>query len=139
MVTRGAMTPDRAYNRQRQRQRQRQRRRRGPGLVPSLTVALALALGGCSFQFIHPAPPHVEWPDPVVAESSQVRCTELVGLPIMDTVISGSLGTIAYIERNAGSHTITVGLSLATLPFLASAIYGYVQTSRCHRYKSIFQ
>ena len=59
--------------------------------------------------------------------------------PDMDTVISGSLGTIAYIERNAGSHTITVGLSLATLPFLASAIYGYVQTSRCHRYKSIFQ
>jgi hypothetical protein len=135
VVTRGPMTSDRACDRQ----RRRRSRRRGPGLAPSLTVALTLALGGCSFQFIHPAPPHVEWPDPVVAESSQVRCTELVGLPIMDTVISGSLGTIAYIERNAGSRTITVGLSLATLPFLVSAIYGYVQTSRCHRYKSIFK
>jgi hypothetical protein len=119
--------------------RQRRRRRRGPGLVPILPVALALALGGCSFQLIHPAPPRAEWPDPVVASSSQTRCTDLVGLPIMDTLVTGSLGTIAYIERNAGSHTITVGLSLAVLPYLASAIYGYVQTSRCHRYKSIFK
>jgi hypothetical protein len=127
------MTLDCAYNRL----RRRQRRRRGTGRV--LAVALAGALEGCSFQFIHPAPPHVEWPDPVVAESSQVRCTDLVGLPIMDTVVSGSLGALAYIEREAGSHTITVGLGLAALPYLASAIYGYVQTSRCRRYKSIFK
>jgi hypothetical protein len=123
------MTPDRAHD--------RQRRRRRRGLLPTLTMALAL--GGCSFQLIHPAPPRAEWPDPVVASSSQTRCTDLVGLPIMDTVVTGSLGTLAYIERDAGSHTITVGLTLATLPFLASAIYGYVQTARCHRYDSIFK
>jgi hypothetical protein len=125
------MTPDGAHD--------RRGPRRGLGPTRALALALVLALGGCSFRLIHPAPPHAEWPDPVVAESSERACTDLVGLPIIDTVVAGSLGTLAYVERDAGSHTITLGLGLASIPFVASAIYGYVQTARCHRYKSIFK
>jgi hypothetical protein len=102
-------------------------------------VVFLVLLGGCSFQVIKPAPPPSTWPDPVRADSSEQRCTDTIGLPIVDTIVGGSLGTLTYIERDAGSRLITIGIGIATVPYLASAIYGYIQTARCRHYKSRFK
>jgi hypothetical protein len=118
---------------------QRARDRRGPGPTVALVLTLGLAATGCSFRFIKPAPARDTWPSPVLPESSEERCTDVVGLPVADTIIGTGLGTLTYIERHSGSPTITVGLGLATIPYVASAIYGYIQTSRCDRYKSLFR
>ncbi|HVR00548.1 MAG TPA: hypothetical protein VMT47_00325 [Polyangia bacterium] len=99
----------------------------------------ALLVGGCSFQVVKPAPPPSTWPDPVRADSSEHPCTDSIGLPVVDTIIGGSLGTLTYIERDAGSRLITIGIGIATVPYLASAIYGYIQTARCRHYKSRFR
>jgi len=100
---------------------------------------VALLVGGCSFQVVKPAPPPSTWPDPVRADSSEHPCTDSIGLPVVDTIIGGSLGTLTYIERDAGSRLITIGIGIATVPYLASAIYGYIQTARCRHYKSRFR
>jgi hypothetical protein len=86
------MTPGRAHV--------RRASRRSSGRF-ALALALATGAGGCSFQWMRPAPPHADWPDPVVPDSSQQKCTDAIGLPIADTVIGAAAGTIGFIERNA--------------------------------------
>src|SRR5882672_6332406 len=93
--------------------------RRGPRPSTALAVALAAVVGGCSFQVIKSAPPRSTWPDPVLPDSSERACTDTIGLPVVDTIIGGSLGTLTYVERNSGSRTITIGIGLAALPYLA--------------------
>lgn len=105
----------------------------------ALALALALDATACSFKVIKPAPPPSTWPEPVTSSSSRVPCTDVIGLPVADTVITGGLGTLTYLERNAGSRSITIGIGVATLPFLMSAIYGYVQTARCEHYQAHFE
>ena len=112
---------------------------------PRVSIAMAVALGlatlpttGCSFRLMRPAPPPSTWPDPVVPSSSEEKCTETEGPPVADTVLVGGLGTLTYLERNAGSQTVTLGLAVVAVPFLVSAIYGYVEASRCHRYHARF-
>jgi hypothetical protein len=112
---------------------------RSPRQTDACALALAFVLGGCSFEVIKPAPAPSTWPNPVLPDSSERPCTDSIGLPIVDTIIGGSLGTLTYIERNSGSHTITIGIGIASIPYLASAVYGYIQTARCDRYKSLFR
>ena len=88
------MTPGRAHAR-------RASRRPSGRFALTLGLVLATGTGGCSFQWMRPAPPRSDWPDPVVPDSSQQRCTDAVGLPIADTIIGGAMGAIAFIERNA--------------------------------------
>jgi len=113
--------------------------RRAPRRKVAGAVVFSVLVGGCSFRIVKPPPAPSTWPDPVSADSSEQRCTETIGLPIVDTVIGGSLGTLTYIERDAGSRLITIGIGVATVPYLASAIYGYIQTARCRHYKSRFR
>ena len=113
--------------------------RRAPRRKVIGAAFLALLVGGCSFRVVKPAPPPSTWPDPVRADSSEQACTDSIGLPVVDTIIGGSLGTLTYIERDAGSRLITIGIGVATVPYLASAIYGYIQTARCRHYKSRFR
>jgi hypothetical protein len=103
-------------------------------------VLLALTSAGCSLKFVKPPPPHSEWPDPVTSDSSQERCTDGVALPIADTLAAVGFGTIGYFERHsdATSRVIAIGLDVTAIPFLVSAIYGYVGTERCHRYDKLF-
>jgi hypothetical protein len=114
-------------------------RRSTTGALALLALALAPGSFACSFKVIRPAPPPSTWPDPVVASSSQERCTSTMGIPAADTVITAGLGTLTYIERDAGSRAITIGIGAATIPFLVSAIYGYVETARCKRYQARFE
>jgi hypothetical protein len=108
---------------------------------PPAAFALALTLGAtaCSFKVIKPAPAPSTWPEPVTPSSSRTTCTDVVGLPVADTIVTGGLGTLTYLERNAGSRVITIGIGAATLPFLVSAIYGYFETARCERYQAHFE
>jgi hypothetical protein len=171
------MTPGRAHE-------GRATRRSAGRLAVALALALATGAGGCSFQWMRTAPRRADWPDPVVPSSSQQRCSDVIGLPIADTVVSVTMGTIGFLERNSVtgtlmlkppaeritiaaqntlsnerltgkglapsqydvvatpdhvSRSIAVGLDITALLFLASAVYGYVQTGRCRHYKSIFQ
>jgi hypothetical protein len=87
---------------------------------------------------MRPAPPASEWPNLVLPSSSQLECTDSLAPPIGDTGVTAALGTIAYLERNSGSPAVTAGIGLAVIPFLISAIYGYVETIQCRRYDSRF-
>ena len=104
----------------------------------AVAVGLALLASGCSFRIVRPAPARDEWPNPVLASSSQVGCTDSPAPPIVDTGVAGVLGSIAYIERHSGSPPLTIGIGLAALPFLVSAIYGYIDTAQCRRYERLF-
>jgi hypothetical protein len=87
---------------------------------------------------MHPAPPPSTWPNPVTPSSSEARCTPSLGPPIIDTVAAGTLGTIAYAERDSGAQTIAAIFAVGSVAYLASAIYGYVNAPRCRRYQSLF-
>lgn len=102
-------------------------------------LAAALASGaGCSFAKMHPAPPRATWPNPVTPNSSESRCTPSFGPPIVDTVAGLTFGTIGYFERNSGSPQIALIFGVSAIPYLASAVYGYINADRCHRYQAIF-
>jgi hypothetical protein len=104
-----------------------------------VACGVLLALGpACSFRYTYPAPSRATWPNPVLPDSSEERCTSSYGPPVVDTLIGGGLAGLTYVERSSGSHTITVLLGVASIPYLASAVYGYVQTPRCRDYKAAF-
>jgi hypothetical protein len=111
----------------------RRRRALGCGL------ALLAASGGCSFKIIKPPPPASEWPSPSVPSTSERACTNIIGIPILDTIVASGLGVIAYRERVFDQTSNEVLLAAGALPFLASAIYGYVETARCSRYQASFR
>jgi hypothetical protein len=117
--------------------RDRPTARRAPRALVACAALLALE-PACSFRYNYPAPARATWPNPVVPESSQERCTSSYGPAVVDTVLGGGLAGIAYVERGSGSHTITILLGLASIPFLVSAVYGYVQTPRCRDYQALF-
>jgi hypothetical protein len=101
-------------------------------------LCLAALASGCSFRIMRPAPPASEWPNPVLPSSSQLECTDSFAPPIGDTGVTAALGTIATLERHSGSPAVTAGIGLAAIPFLISAIYGYVEAIQCHRYDARF-
>jgi hypothetical protein len=139
--------------------RARERTRPRARLAALLALSLAPGSGACSFYKVRPPPPPSEWPEPVLPSSSEEKCTATIGPPIADTVIGVTFGTIAYIERNATkfeydykttppvlvptadnfSRGIALTFGIAAVPYLASAIWGYVETSRCRRYQSLFR
>jgi hypothetical protein len=104
-----------------------------------LAAVLAWSASGCSFRLARPAPPRKEWPDPVLPSSSEERCTESF-LPVAADAIFGTLGaTLAYVERNSGSPKIAMGIGIASIPMLISAVYGAVTVTRCRSYKARFR
>jgi hypothetical protein len=117
----------------------RARARWAPRAGLAAGLALSLALGGCSFYKVRPPPPTSTWPQPVLPSSSELSCTNMYGAPFADTIVGGMAGTITYIERGAGSRTITAAFGIGTVVYLASAIWGYVQVTRCKHYQSLFR
>jgi hypothetical protein len=107
-------------------------------LAVATTVGLTPFASGCSFKLVRPAPAPADWPNPVVPSSSQQGCTASLAPPAADTAIFGGLAGVAVLERHAGSTAITAGLALSSIPFLVSAVYGYVTTANCRRYDHLF-
>jgi len=150
-------------------------RRPGSGAL-ALGLALSVASSGCSFIIMRPPPRHEDWPDPVLPDSSETRCTATLGPPVIDTIAVGMLGTLAYVERDAITYDnvsnvdamgnlrpgrtglshfaptrtnvvanpdylargIALTLGIGALVAAASAVYGYIENSRCVRYKALF-
>ncbi|HVU50273.1 MAG TPA: hypothetical protein VHL80_06285 [Polyangia bacterium] len=150
-------------------------RRPAPGAL-ALGLALSLGSSGCSFGWVKPPPRHEDWPDPVLPDSSEGRCTVSLGPPVLDTLAFGILGTLGYIERDAITYEfrpnvdmmgnlrptrfgrahftppseaatpepdylargIAAGFAIGALAAAVSAVYGYVNYSRCKRYHALF-
>jgi hypothetical protein len=104
----------------------------------ALALGLSLLASGCSFRLVRPAPATDDWPNPVLPTSSQVECTDSLAPPIGDTGVTAALGTLTYVERHSGSPAVTYAIGLAAIPFLVSAIYGYIETQHCRHYQSRF-
>jgi hypothetical protein len=111
-------------------------RRRGAHRACALLLALSSA--GCSLKFVRQPPPRSDWPNPVTTDTSQQQCTEVTALPVADTLAAVGFGTIGYLERHSGSKSIALIFDVTTIPFLVSAVYGYVYTVQCHRYDRLF-
>src|SRR5215831_4521737 len=103
-----------------------------------LSLAVAVAGSGCSFKLLRPAPPRSEWPNPVLPSSSEERCTDSVLPPVGDATFGAIFGGLSYIERNSGAPQIAIGLGVAAVPLLVSAVYGFVTVSRCRSYEKLF-
>jgi hypothetical protein len=107
-------------------------------LSPAWLGALVL-LGGCSPTFMTPPPSG----GAAGVARPNVDCTTSYAWPVVDTVLAAyQLGGVAYaatlddsrydgypISRQAD---MAIGASLGAL-FVASATYGYIAASRCHR------
>jgi hypothetical protein len=104
----------------------------------ALAALLALTSGGCSFRILHPAPPRVAWPDPVLPSSSEERCTATV-LPVVADAVAGTIfGTVGYMEKDSGAPKVAFVVGSLAIPYLISALYGAVTVSRCRTYKARF-
>jgi hypothetical protein len=101
-------------------------------------LLVALGSGGCSFAIMRPPPARDSWPNPVTAHSSQERCSNIASPPIADTVVGAGFGTLGFVERNSGSPKVAFVLGASAVPYLVSAIYGYVALARCRSYVSRF-
>jgi hypothetical protein len=102
-------------------------------------LAAGLLLQGCSFIFVDTPPARYAEAPP--SPSEPIKCTSSVAAPVVDTVLgafevvrtgfalsaSDSTYTNYPISRSAD---IGFGMAFASL-FAASAIYGYINTSRC--------
>jgi hypothetical protein len=139
-----------------------------------VSLVLALATGGCSYMRLRPPPPPSTWPNPVLPDSSEQRCSTTLGPPVLDTVVALGFGTIAFIERDSVVYDdvpdpdhprqaaaglghfrlvpgtkvvkepsdfgrgVAAAFGISALLAAASAVYGYVETSRCRRYEALF-
>jgi hypothetical protein len=165
MITKGAMTPGRTPAR---------RPTRG---ALAVGLALSVASSGCSFAIMRPPPRHEDWPNPVLPDSSEAKCTASLGPPVVDSLAFGLTGTLAYVERNAITYVnqsnvdamgnvlatgrrglshfdppriiavptpdylargIALSFGIGALIAAASAVYGFIENSRCTSYKALF-
>jgi hypothetical protein len=103
-------------------------------------LVLGLASSGCSFIFVTPPPSQVEQPVP----HPNTDCTSGRAAPIIDGLITGyELVRTGYAASGGGDYAgapinrqtdALLGAAFAAL-FLASTIYGTVNTSSCKRLK----
>jgi hypothetical protein len=98
---------------------------------------LALAFAGCSFKVVMPPPQPSEWPPTPTHGAPEARCTSSVFPPAADTTAALVLDSVAVIERN-GPRITPIIFAAASIPAIASAIYGYVVTAECRRYLRLF-
>jgi hypothetical protein len=105
-----------------------------------LASAMALVTGGCSFKLVKRPPHPSEWPpaDRPPPRSSAQTCGESMLPPTLDTVSAVVVGTLALLERKSGTPITAVVLGLMTIPFGASAVYGYGVSSKCRQYHDRF-
>src|SRR5262245_8200438 len=96
----------------------------GRAAASLLAIAAVFISAGCSFRLVRPAPPRSEWPNPVLPSSSEERCTESVIPVVADAAFGTIFASLAYIERNSGAPEVALGIGIASVPFLVSAIYG---------------
>jgi hypothetical protein len=91
-------------------------------------LATTLAVTGCSFAFVRP-------PRDRDGPRAALRCTTSAGAPVADTllvVVNGALLLFVASQDNLVDKPTAVGLRLtATGLWLASAVYGFYNTSRC--------
>lgn len=109
---------------------------RRPRLAQTVALGLTIAMTGCSFRVVRPAPPRDEWPARGSGNTSEVPCTTSIAPPIIDVGFAGAAVTLGFVERNSGTPTAALGLALLSLPFLASSIYGTYNVTKCRRYQS---
>jgi len=100
---------------------------------------LALAFGGCSFKLVMPPPPPSEWPSAPTNVAPLERCTSSPFPPMVDTGAAVVLDTLAIVERNAKTQVTPIIFAAASLPVIASAIYGFVVSAECRRYQRLFE
>lgn len=86
-------------------------------------LACALIAPGCSFLFVQQAPPEQAWPRLVWAS-----CTDSLAAPVVDAVVAGSTLLAASNSNPEAGLTPFLVTGAATA---ASAIWGWLQTSRC--------
>ena len=102
----------------------------------ALVVASTLLANGCSFALLEAAP------DQGYSRRSQVTCTESYALPVVDTAIAaaaagGAAASFAKEPSDDGVSKVPYTLAgvaavVAAVPFLMSAVYGYVEVADCH-------
>lgn len=109
---------------------------RRPRLAQTVALGLTMAVTGCSFRIMRPAPPREEWPARGSGNTSEARCTASVAPPVVDFGLAAGAATLGFVERNSGTSTAALGLALLSLPFLASSIYGTYNVTNCRRYQS---
>lgn len=104
-------------------------------------MVLGLANSGCSFIFVTPPPAHAEQ-----ASNRTADCSTSRAAPVVDGIITGYqvVRTIYATQAPDGTYQgapisrgadIGLGLSFTAL-FLASTIYGAVNTSECRDFKA---
>ena len=107
--------------------------------LPLPLLLLALASAGCSFKIVRPPPARSEWPVNVTSHDSELGCTSTPAPPIVDGLFFATGATLAYVERNSGTPSLAIGIGLASVPFLISAIYGAINVSACRGYQARFR
>jgi hypothetical protein len=110
---------------------------RMPLRAASCLVAAVFALSGsgCSWAFVQKAP------DPVMAPTYPISCTDSKAAPVLDTICAGYFVANGLVwagsddEANKGTG---VAVSAGFLALCAlSAMHGYGATSRCEQVKSL--
>ncbi len=115
-----------------------------------MRIALLFVLPACSLVA-------VQGPPTVKTAYVEPRCTEVPVVPVIDAVVAGALGYLAYQQHLAAnapesppdddsfhfdlgpSHETMSGVFLASSVItMVSAIYGVATVVRCHRAKNEF-
>jgi hypothetical protein len=105
------------------------------GVTRAVLVASTLCASGCSFALIESVP------DEGYARGAQVTCTREYGLPVADTVLT-AVGAGSAVGAFAGEPSddgvsktpytlLGVATVIAAVPFLLSAVYGYLEVADC--------
>ena len=88
-----------------------------------MAVLCAVACPGCSFLFVQQAPPESVWPRLVWAS-----CTDSLAAPAVDGIVAAS--NLLAASNSKGTQGVTPFLVTGAIA-TGSAIWGWLQTSRC--------
>jgi hypothetical protein len=102
-----------------------------------VVVAASVAVGGCSFVIVDPAPPRYLWTLDD-ARGGHQHCTAFPLSSIVDGVVAVGIGTATVFAVESTPHNHD-GLppqmiGLLAVPFALAAIYGLDATSTCRSY-----
>ena len=106
---------------------------RGQGMCrlrrwPWLLLASGL-LGGCSLVFVRQAPPEDAWP-----RIAWVQCNDSPLAPLADSLLAVS-GGLSALAGTQAKQAVAPALTNVAI-WGASAVYGWIQTSRCSELQS---
>jgi len=117
------------------------------GLVTVSALGLFIQSTGCSFAFVENAPPQAEWPRDATSLETRSPCTESTKPAFTDGAIAAGLAGLSamawLVSRHPGPDSegdiperfLTAAMLVAAVPFLISAIYGFMEIDRCREYR----